>query len=126
MPTARGFKKKAFYCAQYEAQDVILGVADVDLIQLEPGRGCEAWQRTLLFRDVTRKLIFANPRLHKVRLTQQYDLFQVMCQMEHDFLNISAIDGWQDHCRTSICWIQEMWLSHRPRFSMAYETMGLL
>ena len=37
MPTARGFKKKAFYCAQYEAQDVILGIADVDLMQLEPG-----------------------------------------------------------------------------------------
>ena len=28
MPTARGFKKKAFYCAQYEAQDVLSDVAD--------------------------------------------------------------------------------------------------
>jgi hypothetical protein len=117
MPTARGFKKKAFYCAQYEAQDVLVDVADVDLIHLEPGRGYkfkEAWQRRLLFRDVTRKLIFANPGLHKVRLTQQYDLFLVMCQMEHDFLNISAIEGWQDHCRTSVCWIQEMWASRIP------------
>ena len=80
-----------------------MGVADVDPIYLEAGRGYkfkEVWQRRLLFRDVTRKLIFANPRLHKVRLTQQYDLFLVMCQMEHDFLNISAIDGWQDHWRT--------------------------
>ena len=117
MPTARGFKKKAFYCAQYEAQDVLLGVDDVDLIHLEPGRGYqfkEAWQRRLLFRDVTRKLIFVNPGLHKVRLTQEYDLFLVMCQMEHDFLNISAIEGWQDHCRTSICWIQEMWAARMP------------
>jgi hypothetical protein len=117
MPTARGFKKKAFYCAQYEAQDVLLGVDDVDLIHLEPGRGYEfkeAWQRRLLFRDVTRKLIFVNPGLHKVRLTQQYDLFLVMCQMDHDFVNISAIDGWQDHCRTSVCWIQEMWAERIP------------
>jgi len=98
MPTARGFKKKTFYCAQYEAQDVLLDVDDVDLIHLEPGRGYkfkEAWQRRLLFRDVTRKLIFANPGLHKVRLTKEYDLFLMMCQMEHDFLNISAIEGWQ-------------------------------
>jgi Glycosyl transferases group 1 len=117
MPTARGFKKKAFYCAQYEAQDVLLDVADVDLIHLEPGRGYkfkEAWQRRLLFHDITRKLIFVNPGLHKVRLTQQYDLFLVMCQMDHDFLNISAIDGWQDHCRTSVCWIQEMWAARIP------------
>ena len=119
MPTARGFKKKAFYCAQYEAQDILLDVADVDLIPLEPGRGYkfkEAWQRRLLFRDVTRKLIFANPGLHKVRLTQEYDLFLVMCQMEHDFLNISAIEGWQDHCRTSVCWIQEMWAARIPLY----------
>jgi hypothetical protein len=117
MPTARGFKKKAFYCAQYEAQDILLDVDDVDLIHLEPGRGYkfkEAWQRRLLFRDVTKKLIFANPGLHKVRLTQEYDLFLVMCQMEHDFLNISAIEGWQDHCRTSVCWIQEMWAARIP------------
>jgi hypothetical protein len=117
MPTARGFKKKAFYCAQYEAQDILLDVDDVDLIHLEPGRGYkfrEAWQRRLLFRDVTRQLIFANPGLHKVRLTQQYDLFLVMCQMEHDFLNISAIEGWQDHCRTSVCWISEMWAARIP------------
>jgi hypothetical protein len=119
MPTARGFKKKAFYCGQYEAQDVLSDVADVDLIQLVPGRRYkfkEAWQRRLLFRDVTRKLIFANPGLHKVRLAQQYDLFLVMCQMDHDFLNISAIDGWQDHCRTSVCWIQEMWAAHIPLY----------
>jgi Glycosyl transferases group 1 len=119
MPTARGFKKKAFYCAQYEAQDVLLDVDDVDLVHLKPGRGYkfkEAWQRRLLFRDITRKLIFANPGLHKVRLTQDYDLFLVMCQMEHDFLNISAIDGWQDRCRTSVCWIQEMWAAGIPSF----------
>jgi Glycosyl transferases group 1 len=117
MLTARGFKKKAFYCAQYEAQDVLLDVDDVDLIHLEPGRGYkfkEAWQRRLLFRDVTRKLIFANPGLHKVRLDQEYDLFLVMCQMEHDFLDISAIEGWQDHCKTSVCWISEMWAARIP------------
>jgi hypothetical protein len=119
MPTARGFKKKAFYCAQYEAQDILLDVDDVDLIHLEPGRAYkfkEACQRRLLFRDVTRKLIFANPGLYKVRLTQEYDLFLVMCQMEHDFLNISAIEGWQDHCRTSVCWIQEMWAARIPLY----------
>jgi hypothetical protein len=119
MATARGFKKKAFYCGQYEAQDVLLDVDDVDLIHLEPGWGYkfkEAWQRRLLFRDVSRQLIFANPGLHKVRLAQQYDLFLVMCQMDHDFLDISAIEGWQDHCRTSVCWIQEMWAAHIPLY----------
>ncbi len=119
MPTARGFKKKAFYCAQYEAQDILVDVDDVDLIHLEPGRGYkfkEAWQRRLLFRDVTGKLIFANPGLHKIRLTQEYDLFLVMCQMDHDFLNISAIEGWQDHCRTSVCWIQEIWAEYIPLY----------
>jgi hypothetical protein len=36
--------------------------------------------------------------------------------MEHDFLNISAIEGWQDHCKTSVCWIQEMWAARIPLY----------
>src|SRR5512133_2137618 len=51
-------------------------------------------------------------RTAKVRLTQEYDVFLVMFQMDHDFLDINAIDGWQDHCRTLVCWIGDMWAAH--------------
>jgi hypothetical protein len=98
----------------YEAQDVLLDIDDVDLICYESGRGFrfkEKWQRRLLYRDVSRRLILQNPGLHRVRLTREYDLFVAVCQSYWDLLYINAIDGWKDRCKTSVCWIEEMWAS---------------
>ncbi len=111
-------KKKAFLAGHYEGQDVLQEVDDVDLVCLEPGPGYELkekWQRRLLHHDLSRRLIFQNPGLRKVRLTQEYDLFLAMCQYTHDFLHINAIDGWKDRCKVGVCWIDELWLAELPQ-----------
>jgi hypothetical protein len=118
MPSGRNFRKEAYYCGHFEAQDVLVEVDDVDLICLEPARGYkfkEFWQRRLLCRDVSRRLIFANPGHHKVRLSHDYDLFLVRCQTEKDVPDFNAIDGWKEHCKTSVCWIDEMWAAQIPK-----------
>jgi len=118
MPSGRLFKKKAFLAGHYEAQDVLQEVDDVDLICLEPGPGYEfkeKWQRRLLYHDLSRRLIFQNPGLRTVRLTQEYDLFLAVCQYTHDFLHINAIEGWKDKCKVSVCWIDELWLAELPQ-----------
>lgn len=104
----------AFLSGHYEAQDVFQEVDDLDLICLEPRPGYkfkERWQRRLLFRDFSRRLIFQNPGLTKVRLTQEYDLFLALCQYTHDFVHINAIEGWEDKCKVSVCWIDELWVA---------------
>src|ERR1700690_3465357 len=119
MPTARNFTKRVFQCGFYEAQDILQEVADVDLICLEPKPGfrfTEKLQRRLLYRDISKKLIYANPGLRTVKLTGEYDLFVSHCQTYWDFLYINAIDGWKDHCKTSICWIDELWASAIPLY----------
>jgi hypothetical protein len=119
MPTARNFTKRAFQCAHYEAQDVLQEVDDVDLIHLEPGRGFrfkESWQQRLLFRDVSKRLVSLNPGLHKVRLTREYDLFVALCQNHWDLLYVNAIDGLKDHCKTSVCWIDELFAASIPLY----------
>lgn len=118
MPSGRLFKKKAFLAGHYEAQDVLQEVDDVELICLEPGPGYEfkeKWQRRLLHHDLSRRLIFQNPGLRKVRLTQEYDLFLAVCQYTHDVLHINAIQGWKDKCKVSACWIDELWLAELPQ-----------
>jgi hypothetical protein len=117
MPSGRNFKKKAWQCGHYEAQDVLAEVDDIDLLCLEPGRGYEfkeLWQRRLMYRDISRRVVFANPGLHAVRLTKEYDLFLARCQTYKDLLDINAIEGWKDRCRTSVCWIDEMWAAQIP------------
>ena len=119
MPSGRLFKKKTFLCGHYEAQDVLQEVDDVNLICLEPGphyKFKEQWQRRLLFHDFSGKLIYQNPGLKKVRLTQEYDVFVAACQYNHDFLHINAIEGWKDHCKVSVCWIDEFWAAEIPEY----------
>ena len=117
MPSARNFKNETFLCRHYEAQDVLVDVDEVDLICLDPGYGYE-WkelcQRRLMFRDISRRVIFANPGLHKVRLSREYDLFLVRCQTEKDLPDINAVENWKEKCKTSVCWIDEMWAAQLP------------
>jgi hypothetical protein len=120
VPTARDFTRRAFQCGLYEAQDVLCEVDDVELLRLRPRPGAafplrERWQRRLLYRDVSRKLVFANPGLERVRLTQDYDLFVAVCANYWDLLYLNAIEGWRDRCRTTVCWLDEMWLSEISR-----------
>jgi hypothetical protein len=119
MPTSRKLTKKAFQCGIYEAQDVLRATDDVDLIALEPGpafRMVEPWHRRLLFRDVSRELIFQNPGLKKRRLDSEYDLFLAVCQNHWDLPYINAIEGWRDRCKVAVCWIHEMWAAQLPRY----------
>jgi spore maturation protein CgeB len=69
-----------------------------------------------MYRDVSRRLAFVNPGLKRVRLAKDYDLLVVMCQTYWDFLNVNAIEGWKDHVKTSVCWIDELWAANLPRY----------
>jgi hypothetical protein len=127
IPTARNFTRRFFQCGFYEAQDVLREIDDVELIVLEPGRQFafrEKWQRRLLFRDFSKKLVFANPGLHKFRLTGEYDLFVAHCQTWWDLLYINAIEGWKEHCKTSVCWIDELWASAIPKYKYLLHALN--
>jgi len=119
LPSARQFGRMAFQCGYLEAQDVLAECADVDVIPLEAEPRfprMQRWLRRLMYRDVSRRLAFVNPGLRRVRLTHDYDLLVIMCPTYWDFLHVNAIDGWQDHCRTSVCWIDELWAAGLPHF----------
>ena len=108
----------AFRSALYEAQDVLCESENVDMIELQPHskafRWKELWQRRLLYRDISKRLIFHNPGLQKVQLKQDYDLFVAVCQNYWDLLYINAIDGWKERCRTTVCWLDELWAADLP------------
>ncbi len=118
MPTFSAFARNAFRTALYEAQDVLVGCNDVDLIPLEPSNGFafrEKWLTRLVNHDVSRRLVSLNPGLRPVRLTRDYDLFMFVCSDFQDVWYANAIEGWRDHCRTSVCWIDELWSGHVPQ-----------
>jgi spore maturation protein CgeB len=108
-----------FNAGLYEAQDVLAQVDAVDLLHMQPRRGLrlkEQWQRWLLYKDPTDMLMFANPGLHPVKLDREYEAFVILCQTYWDLLYANAIRGWKDQCRTSVCWIDEIWAAAVPRY----------
>jgi spore maturation protein CgeB len=119
MPTWRNFTRRAFRSGLYEAQDVLVEIDDVDLICLDMGWGArvkENWLRNPLYHDVSKKLIFANPGLKKIQLTKEYDVFIAVCNTYWDLPYINAIKQWRDHCKISVCWIDEMWAATIPGY----------
>jgi Glycosyl transferases group 1 len=112
IPTWRNFTTRAYRCGLYEAQDVLAEIDEVDLISLDMSWGkwfTETWLRRPLYHDVSRKLIFANPGLKKVQLSRDYDAFIAVCSTFWDVPYINAIERWKDHCKISVCWIDELW-----------------
>jgi hypothetical protein len=102
----------AFEAANYEAEDVFMEADRVDLCPVEPGVGFrfrERCQRRLLWKDVTRTLASVNPGLRPVRLRKEYDLFFCRFQTLRDVIYVNAVQGWKDRCRTSVCWLDELY-----------------
>jgi spore maturation protein CgeB len=119
MPTWRNFRKNAYRCGLYEAQDVLVEIDDVDLIHLDMTWGArldEYWLRMPLYHDRFSKLIFANLGLRRVRLSKNYDVFIAVCASLLDLPYINAVERWRDHCEIGVCWIDELWVSHIPDF----------
>lgn len=108
----RGLCREAFQAALYEAEDVLAEAAAADVIQLRAGRTSAfalKWQKRILFRGLAPKIAYLNPGLQTIRLAQDYDIFIAVCQNVWDLLYFNAIEGWKDRCRTSVCWLGELW-----------------
>ncbi len=117
MPTFASFGRSAFRAVYREAQDVLVECDEVELIDLEPSHGFafkEKWLMRLVYHDFSRNIVSINPGLRPVRLTRNYDLFILVCPWWRDVWYANAVEGWHDHCRTSVCWIDELWANDLP------------
>lgn len=110
--TLRGLTKRAYRCGIFESEDVLSGVATVDFLEIERRWGDwvkDLFVRKLLWHDISKKLIFVNPGLRKTTIKKEYDMFVCIFQNFSDFPYLNAITGWRERCRTSICWIDEIY-----------------
>ncbi|MBE0656962.1 MAG: glycosyltransferase [Bryobacteraceae bacterium] len=119
MPTWRAFARAPFQCYRYEAQDVLCEADDVDLLSIEPGESF-SWReqplRRLMWHPPGRAAVRLNPGLKKARLDRNYDLFVAVCESWWDLLYINAVDGWQRKCRTSVLWLDELFVGMLRRY----------
>jgi len=124
--TGRNYALNAFRCAFYEAQDVLCDVDDVDLICLQPKRAYAIrypLQKHVIWRDFTGKAVSFNMVFDPVRLSGEYDLFIAYLPLTQDLIQLSGIRGWRDHCKRSICWIDEEYAANVDAYRNWYSAL---
>lgn len=112
MPTLRRLNPHAAWCSNYEFEDVIRGVDDVDLLELEPGAAFEGRQRIarqLAWHHWHPAVMRLNPGLRSVEVSRDYDLFVFVCMNVWDLLYLNAIRGWRERCRVKVCFMVEFY-----------------
>src|SRR5687767_6099643 len=82
MPTLRRLNAQAAWCSNYEFEDVIRQVDEVDVVELEPAGGFHLRQRVargLAWRNWHPALSRFNPGIRPVVVRRDYELFVFVC-----------------------------------------------
>lgn len=98
----------ASYAAGYEFEDVIRDATNADLLEIR--------QSTHRLPPVTDKVaarlglqVGRLPQFDRVAVEKDYDLFFLHVMSPSELRYLDGIDGWREHCRTRITWIEELW-----------------
>lgn len=125
LTSTRHLYRHAYYCGLYEVEDVLIDTGNVDLVCPERGVGFETQSRLLdqlHWHDKSGKSAFTSPGVKSVRLKRDYDVFIAVAN--NDLLHVNAVKGWKDRCRTSICWLHEVWASSIHKYGRRWlETL---
>lgn len=118
MFSQRNINQKFHYrCTLYQFEDIIRKIDSVEF--LEPKlknwlkNGNRAANRLEKLLAIT-----INP---KIKVKKHYDLFFAVCQLPRDLLYINIIEEWNTCCKTSICWLDEIWIKVMLRFKLLYK-----
>ena len=108
----------AAWCSNYEFEDVIQAVDDVDVLELGPGRHAGVRQRvarSLAWHGRHRLFRRLNPGVHPVALERNYDLLVFVCMNVWDLLYLNAVKGWRERARVKACYMVELYTGFAQR-----------
>lgn len=111
MVSLRGLNRHAAWCSNYEFEDVICEVDDVDLLAPSPGaiHDLRRWlARRLIWRPGLSRIPM-NPGLKPMTLQNEYDLCVFVCMNLSDLIYLRGVQGWKDRCKTSVCIVVEFY-----------------
>ena len=115
----REISRQAAWCSNYEFEDVIGSVDEVEIINLQAAwayRQRAKFLKRLIFRRVSKQLVHVNPGIHPLRLQRDYDIFVFIGMTPQDLLCLSAIKGWKDRCKIKICYMTEVWANWLDKY----------
>ncbi len=97
-------------CGDYEFEDLICELDDVDVLTAKPSHGFKTTRR--ISNQLARRTSIAglNPGVRKLTINRDYELFFAKFLLQKDLLSLNALKKWKERCRISICWLAEAWV----------------
>jgi Glycosyl transferases group 1 len=107
------FPKALFRCPHYEFEDIICAIDSVDL--LAPEVDSFSTRYTFAKRVAYHAPIALNPGIRRMPAKTNYDIFFTICGLPEEFLLLNAVSNLRDVCKTSVCLVDELWVSEMVR-----------
>ena len=107
----------------FEFEEIIRIVDSVDLVAPRP----QKWYgqcRRIAMSVGKRSTLVLNPGIPKVKIDKYYDLFVAACDVPSELLSVSAAVRWKDHCRTSVCIMNELWTNEMPLYKSCIKILS--
>jgi hypothetical protein len=105
-----------------EFEDLIALSDSVDILAPPRGRWFQPRQR-LALRLGKHSSAAVNAGVPEARLDRDYDLFFAVCEKPSELLNVNAVDRWRERCRTSVCWLTELWVNDMPLYKSSLKVL---
>ena len=117
------YKQAVWRCAFYEFEELLQEIDSVTLLAPKPRKWYKNGTRAAfrLGRHFTTPL---NPGVTQVKLDRYYDLFLAVCELPSDLLHLTAVKGWKDHCKTSVCWVTEFYVNWMSIYKSCLEVLS--
>lgn len=98
-------------CNDYEFEDVVCAIDDVDFFAPQPNRFYPVGEKIANRSSRHAHVNSINPGIRNQQIANNYDLFVMKCLFLRDLTSLNALKGWRQRCRTAVCWIMESWVS---------------
>jgi len=108
----RGSHSEAYRSPEYEFEDAIFNFDYADILAPVLASGVASTLNKKLTNCIARSLgkskLLSSGCIPSI-VDREYDLLFFICQRFWDFACINSIKGWQEKCRKSVLWIDEVW-----------------
>jgi len=97
-------------CGDYEFEDLLCELDDVDILNAQPSRGFKTTKR--ISNQLARRTTFSclNPGVKNQSIDKNYELFFAKFLLQEDLLSLNALKKWKERCKVAVCWLAEVWV----------------
>ncbi len=109
------FGRALFRCPHFEFEDLICEIDSAEL--LAPKLDPSSWRSRFATRLAYHAPVILNPGIQTITATRQYDILFTICGYPQELLMFAGVRNLRDICKTSVCLLDELWISHLVKHS---------